>query len=144
MKNKKSLKFKVERLKLKIGRAEGQSLIDVIFSIGIVILVLTGVVALVVNIAKVKRMTYERQKGVELSQLLIENKILESKNNLVAFWNGGYSDDSKPVTDFGDFSGYSYNIVADGCSSQKCNLIFNVQWADQSLSVERLFLRQGI
>lgn len=123
---------------------KGQSLIDVIFSIGILVLVLTGVVTLVVSTARVKRMAFERQKAVELSQLLIEDKVLESKNNLSAFWGGGYSSDSKPVSSFGDFSGYSYSIEANGCDTQKCNLIFNIEWADQSLSVERLFLRQGV
>lgn len=144
MKNKKKLKFKVKSLKLKVERESGQSLIDVIFSIGIVVLVLTGVVTLVVNITKVKTMAYERQRAIELSQLLIEDKLLESKNNLLVFWNGGYADDSKPVTAFGDFSGYSYSIVPYDCDRSKCNLVFTIEWADQSLSVERFFLRQGI
>ncbi|HPT66318.1 MAG TPA: hypothetical protein PK257_03360 [Candidatus Woesebacteria bacterium] len=128
---------------------KGQSLIDVVFSIGIVVLVLTGVIVLVVSTAKVKRVAFERQKAVELSQLLIENKILESKNDPTAFWNGGYSSDDKPVTDFGDdFDGYQYSIDPGlGCTDkQSCNLIFTVKWEGigQSLSVERLFLRKGI
>ena len=126
---------------------KGQSLIDIIFSIGIITLVLTGVVVLVVSTARVKRMAFERQKAIELSQLLIENKILESKNDQTVFWNGGYGDDSKPVTDFGDFSNYQYTIDPDpSCNNTSCNLTFTVRWegADQSLSVSRLFLKKGI
>jgi len=125
---------------------KGQSLVDVIFSVGILSLVLTGVVTLVVTTAKVKRMTFERQKATELSQLLIEDKILESKNNFFDFWEGNYGDDSKPVSSYGDFSGYEYSIETDNCDNQKCNLKFEIRWSEgqQSLSVERLFLRQGI
>ena len=126
---------------------KGQSLIDVIFSMGIIVLVLTGVVILVVSTAKVKRLAFERQKAIELSQLLIENKVLESKNDQTTFWNGGYSNDDKSVSDFGDFSGYQYSINPNpSCNNQSCNLIFTVKWegVGKSLSVERLFLRKGI
>jgi len=125
---------------------KGQSLIDVIFSMGIVVLVLTGVIVLVVSTAKVKRLAFERQKAIELSQLLIENKVLESKNDQINFWNGGYSNDDKPVSDFGEFSGYQYTINSNpSCNDQSCNLTFTINWGDsQSLSVERLFLRKGI
>jgi hypothetical protein len=130
-----------------MNNKKGQSLIDVIFSIGIVVLVLTGVIVLVVSTAKVKRMAFERQKAIELSQLLIENKVLESKNDQTVFWNGGYSNDDKPVSDFGDFSGYQYTVDSDpSCNNQSCKLIFTVKWegVGKSLSVERLFLRKGI
>jgi hypothetical protein len=123
---------------------KGQSLIDVIFSIGIVVLVLTGIVVLVVSTAKVKRMAFERQKAVELSQLLIEGKILETKNNV--FW----SETTPYRVDFGstnpNFSDYTYDVGYSGCNNiQTCNIIFTVRWGDsQKLSVERLFSRQGI
>ncbi|MDD2483193.1 MAG: hypothetical protein PHE32_01630 [Candidatus Shapirobacteria bacterium] len=128
-----------------MNNKKGQSLIDVIFSMGIVVLVLTGIIVLVVNTAKVKRLAFERQKAVELSQLLIEYKILESKSDSFSFWNGGsYGINNK---DFGsDFSGYSYTINHDsGCNDQNCKITFTINWGDgQSLSVERLFLRKGI
>lgn len=126
---------------------KGQSLVDVIFSMGIVVLVLTGVIILVVSTAKVKRLAFERQKAVELSQLLIEYKILESKNDPSGFWNdGSYGINTKPVSDFGsDFSGYSYTINHDiGCNNQSCKMIFTINWSDQSLLVERFFSRKGI
>lgn len=124
---------------------KGQSLIDVIFSIGIVVLVLTGIIVLVVSTAKVKRMTFERQKAVELSQLLIEDKVLEIKNNSAIFWDGDKSNQSDKT--YTGFDGYLYDVEYENgnCDTQKCNIIFTVKWGNtQELSVERLFLRKGI
>jgi len=123
---------------------KGQSLIDVIFSIGIVVLVLTGVIVLVVSTAKIKRITFDRQKAVELSQSLIENKILEIKNDPLSFWNGAVAlnGTSSPAVTQGV---YSYTIAYSSCTATSCNITFNLTWGDnQSLSVNRFFTRQGI
>ena len=126
---------------------KGQSLIDVVFSIGIIVLVLTGVVVLVVSTAKIKRITLERQKAVELSQLLIEKQILDIKNDTLGFWDGTKtnSTNNQGFSIGSGFINYSYDIVYSGCNNQACNVIFTVKWGDlQELSVERLFLRRGI
>jgi len=124
---------------------KGQSLIDVIFSMGIVVLVLTGVIILVVSTAKVKRMAFERQKAVELSQLLIENKVLESKNDQTVFWNGSKTNQSNQSYVGAVFDGYLYDVEYEDCGSISCKIIFTVKWGDnQNLKVERLFLRKGI
>lgn len=126
-----------------MNNKKGQSLIDVVFSIGILALVLVGVMMLVVSTTKAKIMTSERQKAIQLSQLLIENKVVEVKNDMLSFWN------SEHVGGVGvtktDFSGYLYDVEYSDCDSDSCKIIFTVKWGDsQSLSVERLFLRQGL
>lgn len=125
---------------------KGQSLIDVIFSMGIIVLVLTGVVVLVVSTAKVKRLAFERQKAIELSQKLIENKVSEIKSSQTVFWDNNKVNKSNQL--YAGFDGYLYDVVYQNgnCDNQKCNVIFTVKWegVGQSLSVERLFLRKGI
>jgi hypothetical protein len=122
---------------------KGQSLIDIIFSMGVVVLVLTGVVILIVSTSKVKRITLERQKAVELSQILIEGEVKKTKDDPLAFW-------SLPKNDINDSAdGYNYNIDYDcdisGSSDDNCNVVFTINWGDnQNLSVKRFFLRKGI
>lgn len=126
---------------------KGQSLIEVIFSMGVVILVLVGVVMLMVITAKSKRIASERQRAIELSQLLIEDKVdyFKDENNMLSFWNNisGLTDESN-ITRSG-FSGYLYDVNYDNCNSNSCNIIFTIKWGDsQTLSVERVFSRKGL
>lgn len=128
---------------------KGQSLIEVIFSMGVVILVLVGVVMLMVVTAKAKRIAWERQKAIELSQLLIDEGInyLKDEDNSLNFWNS--SSDLNNTTGLtetrNDFPGYSYNTSFLDCTSSSCRIVFTITWGDsQSLSVERLFSRAGL
>ncbi len=121
----------------------GQSLIDVVFSIGILSLVLVGVMMLVVGTAKAKIMASERQKAIQLSQLLIETKVVEVKNDMLTFWNSGHENKINQ-SEIG-FDGYLYDVRYESCDTYSCKIIFTVKWGDnQSLSVERLFSRQGL
>lgn len=123
---------------------KGQSLIEIVFSIGIIILVLMGVTVLTVNTNKAKRISLERERAKELSRKLIEDKILEIKNDPAGFWDEA---DKTNKTDqaYSNFEEYLYDVVYDdGCDADKCKIIFTVKWGDnQSLSVERLFSRIG-
>jgi len=126
---------------------KGQSLIEVIFSMGVVILVLVGVVMLMVVTAKAKRIASERQKAIELSQLLIEDKVnyFKDENNMLSFWNNisGLTNESNRTRN--GFPGYLYDVNYDNCNSNSCNIIFAIKWGDsQTLSVERLFSREGL
>jgi len=128
---------------------KGQSLIDVVFSMGIVVLVLTGVVVLIVSTAKIKRLAFERKKAVELSQKIIETEIKTMKDNPLSFWSlpkDGISD-LKNLTD-DNFTGYTYDINYDcsisGNSNDRCDVTFTVNWGDgKELKVNRFFSRQG-
>lgn len=122
---------------------KGQSLIDVVFSIGIITLVLTGVIVLIVSTAKIKRISLERQRAVQLSQVLIEKETLYIKNNRQTFWDG----EKSSVINQSDsaFPDYKYDMVPDSCTDTDCKIIFTINWGvGQSLSVEKLFSRSGI
>ena len=127
---------------------KGQSLIEVVFSMGVVILVLVGVVMLVVVTAKAKRLASERQKAIELSQLMIEETVLYSKNNTLEFWEKINEGDEITTSVCSNFSNYSCRIQysSGDCDITKCKLIFNITWEkdSQTLSVERLFSREGL
>lgn len=126
---------------------KGFSLIDIIFSMGIIALVLTGVVTLIVSTSKIKMASLERNKAVQLGQKLIEEQILTVKNT--DFWTLVEHPNSldNSVTDEG-FSNYKYNREYIDCTDgKKCTVKFTVKWDkdySKSLSVERLFLRDGI
>lgn len=126
---------------------KGQSVIEIVFSVGIIVLVLTGVVVLVVSTASAKRKTAEREKAVELSQKLIEDKVLEIKKDPLNFWNGTKQNQTNQTD--GDFNRYSYDVQYGDdsrvCNDKNCVVIFTVKWGDfQTLSVERLFSREGL
>lgn len=128
---------------------KGQSLVEVIFSMGIVILVLVGVVMLMVVTAKAKRIASERQKAIELSQLLIEDKVnyFKDENNIISFWNSanGLNNTTESNNTRSGFLGYSYDVKYLDCNSNSCKIVFVVKWGNaQSLSVERIFLRKGL
>lgn len=128
----------------------GQSLIEIIFSMGVVILVLVGVVMLVVITARAKRMASERQKAIELSQLLIEDRInfFKDKDSMLTFWNDASGLDNTTETNKTrtDFPGYFYDVKYVDCSSNSCKIVFVIKWEDsnQTLSVERFFSRTGL
>jgi len=123
---------------------KGQSLIDVVFSIGIVVLVLTGVVVLIVSTAKIKTLSMERQKAVELSQLLMEAKTAEIRASF-DFWNNPPTGETQFVN-YVDFdTDYFYNISWVDCNDNTCKAIFTVKWGnEQTLTVEKLFSKTGI
>lgn len=127
---------------------KGQSLIEVIFSMGVVILVLVGVVMLMVVTAKAKRIASERQKAIELSQLMIEETVLYSKNKTLEFWEKVSGGNEITTSVCSNFSNYSCHIQysSSDCDKKKCKLIFNITWEEgsQTLSVERLFSREGL
>lgn len=125
---------------------KGQSLIDVIFSIAMVVLVLTGVVVLIVSTAKVKRVAFERSRAIELSQKIIDAEVKKVKDDPLSYWSSAKNDFNGTDS---DFPGYDYRIQYDcdivGGPSDNCSIIFNINWGDnQSLSVERFFSRRGI
>ena len=122
----------------------GQSLIDMVFSIGVVILVLTGVVVLVVSTAKVKTLALERKKAVELSQLLTEKKTADIKDNL-DFWSNPPIGETNFETYLNFDKNYLYKITWDNCSNTSCKATFTIKWGKgQTLSVEKLFSRSGL
>jgi len=65
----------------------GQSIIEVVFSVGVIGLVLTGVISLVVKSVNSNRKTMTRDKAVELANIVMEDLVAKQKNEPTSFWN---------------------------------------------------------
>ena len=78
-------------------------------------------------------MKLERKKMVELSQLLIENKILEIKKDPLAFWDVASSLDptiieSKQAGEINtNFNGYQYDVSYKECGVNQCTINFKIK-----------------
>ncbi len=96
---------------IKMKNQKGQSIVELVFAIGVVALVMTGVVILLVNSFGARNKSFDRKKAVELAEIVTEDLVDFSKNDYEAFWNR----DSNPPWDFGDqtndaFPDYIYRL----------------------------------
>lgn len=121
---------------------KGISIIEIIFSIGVTVLVITGAVSLMVKSTGVKTSSLQRKNASEVAEMKIEDLVYESKYQKDLFW--GLEDES------GDFGVYHYDIgysqvVTGVCSdlgtSATCvNAIINIGWGNsQTLVAKRFF-----
>ena len=125
----------------------GQSLIEMIFSIGVLVTVVVGVVSLMVKTTAVKTTTNARKKASEMTGVIVE-KLLESKtNNPEQFWQlNDISSSQLP-----GYEGYNYTVDFDvgtgnNCSStiiECADATIEVVWGNnEKLTVKRFFSRR--
>lgn len=92
------------------GIKKGQGIVEVVFSIGIVLLILSGVVILMVNTFGAKNKGFDRKKATQLAQVVIEEKVAERNNETESFWNK-INDNFKIENQIKDgFDGYIYSV----------------------------------
>ncbi|MDD4937696.1 MAG: hypothetical protein PHX34_01630 [Candidatus Shapirobacteria bacterium] len=121
----------------------GQSLIEIVFSIGIIALVITASVVLIVSAVGVKNNNFERKKATEMAEVLVENLVNKKQNDESNFWNLVPESDKT----LSNFDGYKYSVQynSDGisCSGDCTNAVVTINWGnDQSLTVSRFFSRE--
>ena len=121
-------------------KEKGQSLIEILFSITVVTLVLTGVVSLMVKVLNVRGEASLRQKAGNLSTIIIENQIKEKDNNPDTFWNTTLL--PPPDQIMVGFDGFTYDVGKTSIG-QDLNMVVTVKWADQTLTVQRYFSKKG-
>jgi len=117
---------------------KGQSLIEILFSITVVTLVLTGVVSLMVKVLNVRGEASLRQKASNLSTIIIENQVKEKENTPSNFWNNSLP----PGQTLVGFDGFTYDVGKTSIG-QDLNVVVTVKWADQTLTVQRYFSKKG-
>lgn len=66
---------------------KGQGLIEILISVGIIMLILGGVVPLILLSLASKSRTFERKEMVELAEKKLEEIINEKQNNESEFWS---------------------------------------------------------
>ncbi len=110
----------------------GQSMVEIVFSIGVIGLVVTGAVFLVTNSVGVKNRSFERKKAAEMSEVVVESLINQKLNNSSDFWNlSVISGETLP-----SFDGYNYSVDynSEGLSCSDCtNAIIKINWGDEKV-----------
>jgi len=128
---------------------KGQSIVEIIFSIGVIATVIVGVITLVVNVLRVKNTSLKRKQAAAASDIVLEDLLQEKKVSPENFWL------LTPVseTPVDGFECYVYTvnfteISGSGCRSDinDCaNAVINIIWDNgaSNLSVTRFFSRRG-
>jgi len=129
----------------------GQSLVEIIFAIGVIAVVIVGVISLMVNVIGIKTTSLKRKRATEMGNVVVEELLQKKMLNPDEFW------DLVPITGgtLPGFEQYSYNVgfsqvvIPDhSCRSSvnDCvNAIIDIFWdsGGSSLSVTRFFSRRG-
>ena len=66
-------------------RERGQSVIEVVFSVGVLVLVLGGVTTLLIKSVSGRTEGFDRKKATELAEVVIEGLVAEKRNNPDSF-----------------------------------------------------------
>jgi len=140
----------------------GQGIVEIIFSIGVIAVVITGVVSLMINVLKTKTNSLKRERASEMSNVVVENlvgqKTLDEKGGISGgnFWSGDVFNSIKNGVNLSgtlpEFEGYVYNVgFSQVIDDQKCKrdditcaeARINIFWNDgeDSLSVSRFFYK---
>jgi Tfp pilus assembly protein PilV len=128
----------------------GQSLIEVVFSVGIIVMVLTAVVSLVVSSLHSRTNNYDRKRAAELGQKVIENLVAEKQSDPTNFFNPA-SDVFWAGLNLGNtqtmdgYDGYYYAIdyapTAGGCTTVCANVTVAVGYSGEADDTNVIFTR---
>ena len=134
-----------------LKKQSGQSIVELVFAVGVVGLVMTGVVMLLVNSFGARNKSFDRKIAVELAEIVTEELVEWSKNDYEAFWDTA----NNPPWDFGDqtkaeFPGYTYRLShewsADCTPSTDCAKVnIKVTWledTEKTVDFYRFFSRR--
>jgi Tfp pilus assembly protein PilV len=118
----------------------GQSLIELVLSAAILVLVTTGVVALMVKSLGTRNKGFDRNKASRLGALVVEELVNARNDSSVDFFGIDYS----PTIDMANFSGYNYSIgySSVNCGARACKeAVVRVGWSGtaDTIVVTRLF-----
>lgn len=101
----------------KVAKLRGQSLVEVVVSIGLIGLVITGVVVLMVNTLAVRTRGFDRKKATELASKVTETVLNDKLRNPTVFWNldganhPTYWDNWGNTMVDNEFPGYNYIVT---------------------------------
>lgn len=140
---------------------QGQGIVEIIFSIGVITVVITGVVSLMVNVLKLRTNSLRRERAVEMSNVVVESliskKALDEKGALSdhTFWGvdvvNGVENGTIVSGTLPEFEGYTYSIgFSQVVNSQNCkndsitcaDAIINIFWDENNnYSMTRFFYK---
>jgi type II secretory pathway pseudopilin PulG len=138
----------------KLIHKKGQGLVEVLVSVGIIVLILAGVVPMMLTSMASKTKTFERKKAIELAEVKMEELVNMEKNDGTTFWE---TQINNPETDKDasseGFLGYTYSTsytfdtTSTNCTEldKNCvNVNIEVEWIKdptKKVSFSRFFAR---
>lgn len=129
-------------LNLKNKKELGQSILEIVFSIAIIALVVTGSIVLIINSVGLKNDSFRRKRASEMAELITEDLINQKQSNSASFWSLT-NRSGETLDNFNDFI-YSVEYSSDGLNCNNCtNVTITVNWGDDGeLEVSRFFSRE--
>ena len=123
---------------------KGQGIVEVVFSVGVVLLILSGVVILIVNTFGAKNKGFDRKKATQLAQMIIEEKVAERNNETESFWNKintNHEDENQTKDGFSAYV-YSVNYIRVDDNSGRVQVVVSTEGRDaevEKVTFERFF-----
>lgn len=139
----------------RIKDKEGVSLIEVIFAVGLMALVMTGVAGTLITAFGVRTKGYSRKKAAELGQYVMEVIISYKSEDPVSFWDplnsAFWLSRIGVATTNVEYPQYSYNVsfsqvTGNGCAAtpvECATVVVDVGWSGSNNNVifTRFFTR---
>ncbi len=101
-----------------IQNKQGQSMVEVVFSIGIVALVITGAVILMLNSLSSQSKRFDYKKATEMGQEVMEGLVSQKNNNPVQFWR---LQNVAAQTSMDNYPDYTYTVeYVQDTSGSRC------------------------
>lgn len=126
---------------------KGISILEIIFSVGVTVLVISGVVSLMVKSTGIKTSAFSRKKAYEMAEMVVEILVDKNKNDRDGFWQLN----TIPNEELGCNDGYTCGVGFSRVDTGGCNVsptppncaeaIINVSWDDdsQNITTKRFF-----
>lgn len=130
---------------MRIKENKGQSLIEIVFGVGVLVMVITAVASLIVKTTGIKAETAQRKKATEMGEVIVENLLNNKKNNPDSFWLLTNIPSGSTIP---DYSGYTYGVnltqnTANNCSSVEvecADAVITISWGNnQTFTTSRFF-----
>ena len=89
---------------------KGQSIIEVVFSLGAAALVLMGAVVLIINSLGSRSKVFDHRKASQLAESVMEDLVAMKANDPGTLFSSSWQDTQLAVQSNSDFPGYTYSI----------------------------------
>lgn len=131
-----------------MNKQKGQGLVEIIFAVGVLIIVITAVVNLIVKTTGLKSLSLQRKRAGEMSEVVIEKLMNNKKNSPASFWE--LNDITTPQSVSG-YDGYRYTVDFRPVTSGNCSAavvecadaVIVITWGNnETLVINRFFSKK--
>lgn len=125
----------------------GQSLIELVFIVGIIVLGVTGIISLIVKSMGARTSGYDRKTAVQIAEIKMEGLVSQKKNNPDNFWLLGNLNGVENGYEYTiEFTNITNDIGYSGCGvgvTDCAEAVVTVSWqnSDKSVTFNRFFAK---